>query len=59
VLTLALILHRYDLAAENDYRLTIAESITLKPSGFRLGLKKRAVSSREQPAGTELSRLSA
>jgi cytochrome P450 len=46
VLTLALILHRYDLTAENDYRLKIAESITLKPRGFRLGLKKRAVSSR-------------
>ena len=46
VLTLALILHRYDLTAENDYRLKIAESITLKPRGFRLGLKKRAASSR-------------
>jgi cytochrome P450 len=59
VLTLALILHRYDLTAENDYRLKISESITLKPSGFRLGLKKRAASSRVQPVNTELSRLSA
>jgi cytochrome P450 len=59
VLTLALILHRYDLAAETDYRLKISESITLKPRGFRLGLKKRAVSSRVQPANAQLSRLSA
>ena len=59
VLTLALILHRYDLAAENDYRLKISESITLKPRGFRLGLKKRAASSRVQPVNAQLSRLSA
>ena len=55
VLTLALILHRYDLAAENDYRLKISESITLKPRGFRLGLKKRAASSRVQPIASRLS----
>jgi cytochrome P450 len=59
VLTLALILHRYDLAGENDYRLKISESITLKPRGFRLGLKKRAASSRVQPVDAQLSRLSA
>ncbi len=59
VLTLALILHRYDLAAENDYRLKISESITLKPRGFRLGLTKRAASSRVQPVDAQLSRLSA
>ncbi len=59
VLSLALILHRYDLAAENDYRLQISESITLKPRGFRLGLKKRAASSRVQPVSAQLSRLSA
>ncbi len=59
VLTLALILHRYDLAAENGYRLKISESITLKPRGFRLGLKKRAASSRVQPVSAQVSRLSA
>jgi len=31
VLTLALILHRYDLTRQDDYRLKISESITLKP----------------------------
>ena len=55
VLTLALILHRYDLTAENDYQLKISESITLKPRGFRLGLKKRAASSRVQPIASRLS----
>jgi cytochrome P450 len=59
VLTLGLILHRYDLAGENGYRLKISESITLKPRGFRLRLKKRATSSRVQPVSAQLSRLSA
>ncbi len=59
VLTLGLILHRYDLAGENGYRLKISESITLKPKGFRLRLKKRGMSSRVQPVGAQLSRLSA
>ena len=59
VLALALVLHRYDLTAENDYQLKISESITLKPSGFRLGLNKRAASSRLAAANTELTRLSA
>jgi hypothetical protein len=29
-----MILHRYDLIAETDYRLRISESIALKPKGF-------------------------
>jgi cytochrome P450 len=59
VLTLALILHRFDLTADDDYRLQISESITLKPKGFRLRLSKRAASSREHPISTERDRLSA
>jgi cytochrome P450 len=59
VLTLAMILHRYDLSADSGYQLKVAESITLKPSGFRLGLKKRAAASRVQPVDTEIRRLSA
>jgi unspecific monooxygenase len=59
VLTLALILHRYDLTAEDGYKLKISESITLKPRGFRLGLKKRAASSRLSDVDTELTRLGA
>lgn len=59
VLTFAMILHRYDLTADDGYRLKIAESITLKPRGFRLRLKKRTASARHRPVDTDLSRLSA
>jgi cytochrome P450 len=48
VLALAMILHRYDLAAESNYRLSASEAITLKPKGFRLGLRRRAASSHVQ-----------
>jgi cytochrome P450 / NADPH-cytochrome P450 reductase len=50
VLTLALILHRYDLTRQDDYRLKVSESITLKPRGFRLGLNKRDAPSRSLAA---------
>jgi cytochrome P450 len=59
VLTLGMILHRYDLTPETDYRLRISESITLKPKGFRLSLRKRAASSRLQEYDTDLIRRSA
>ena len=41
VLTLALLLHRYDLAQNQGYRLRVAESLTLKPAGFRLRPRRR------------------
>jgi len=56
MLTLGLILHRYDLMPDDNYRLRISESITLKPRGFRLGLGKRAETSRLPAAAPELSR---
>jgi hypothetical protein len=56
VLTLGLILHRYDLTPEDGYRLRIAETSTLKPRGFRLALGKRHASSRLLAADTDLSR---
>jgi unspecific monooxygenase len=59
VLALAMILHRYDLSADNSYQLKVAESITLKPRGFRLGIRKRAMASRAYPVDTEMSRLEA
>jgi cytochrome P450 len=58
VLTLAMILHRYDLTPQDGYRLKISESITLKPRGFRLALSKRDASSRLLAADGEM-RLSA
>lgn len=42
VLALGLVLHRYELIPEPDYQLRIAESLTLKTEGFRLGLRHRA-----------------
>ena len=59
VLRLGLILHRYDLMPEDGYQLRISESITLKPRGFRLAMRKRAASSRLLAPDTELSRRSA
>jgi cytochrome P450 len=41
VLALGLLLHRYHLAASDDYRLQIAESLTLKPQGFELLPRRR------------------
>jgi unspecific monooxygenase len=45
VLALGLILHRYELTSEAGYRLRIAESLTLKPRGFRLLPRSRQRSS--------------
>jgi len=45
VLALALMLHRYDLAPTDGYRLCIAESLTLKPQGFELSPRLRRASS--------------
>jgi cytochrome P450 len=56
VLTLALILRRYDLTPEDSYRLQVSETVTLKPRGFRLALNKRDVSSRSPASDTELRR---
>jgi unspecific monooxygenase len=41
VLALALILHRYHLTPDYDYRLQIAESLTLKPADFQLLPRRR------------------
>jgi unspecific monooxygenase len=59
VLTLGLILHRYDLTPQDGYQLQISESITLKPRGFRLGLGKRTAWSRMPAPDTDLGRRSA
>lgn len=41
VLALGLILHRYDLTPRDNYRLQIAESLTLKPQSFELLPRRR------------------
>ncbi|BBX26899.1 cytochrome P450 [Mycolicibacterium alvei] len=41
VLMLAVLIRRYDLIADPDYRLQVQERLTVMPSGFRLGLRRR------------------
>jgi cytochrome P450 len=43
VMTLALLLHRYDLSPVDNYTLQVGESLTLKPQGFRLQPQRRRV----------------
>lgn len=45
VMALALLVHRYDFEPDPGYELRVAESLTLKPAGFRLGLRPRRVRS--------------
>ncbi|MEU9335982.1 cytochrome P450 [Streptomyces sp. NPDC048290] len=40
-LVLGLLLRRYDLTADPDYRLRVTERLTLMPDGLRLGLTRR------------------
>ena len=42
VLVLARLLHRYDLSGDPDYKLVIAERLTLMPKGFKIELAPRA-----------------
>lgn len=49
VLALGLVLHRYDLIPDPTYDLRIAESLTLKPDGFRLFLRRRTPAGRTTP----------
>ncbi|GJF17111.1 cytochrome P450 [Mycolicibacterium cyprinidarum] len=41
VLLLAVLLRRYDVIADPDYRLQVAERLTLMPKDFRLQLRRR------------------
>ncbi|MFG2881405.1 cytochrome P450 [Streptomyces sp. NPDC048297] len=42
-LVLGLLLRRYDLRADPDYRLQVTERLTVMPEGLRLGLERRTV----------------
>ena len=41
VLTLAVILHQFDIEPRTGYQLTVSETLTLKPAGLRLRLHRR------------------
>ncbi|MEU6390933.1 cytochrome P450 [Streptomyces sp. NPDC046939] len=43
---LAMLVHRYRLSDHADYRLTVKETLTLKPDGFTLGLARRTPADR-------------
>jgi cytochrome P450 len=45
ILVLGMVLRRYDLRPQPDYRLRIQELLTLKPTGFRLELTRRSPAS--------------
>jgi cytochrome P450/NADPH-cytochrome P450 reductase len=42
-LLLGLLIHRYRLLDTDDYQLKVKETLTLKPTGFRLGLARRTM----------------
>lgn len=50
VLTLAAILHQYDLEPQPGYHLKIAETLTLKPADFQLRLHPRRTAGTDPPA---------
>lgn len=52
VLTLAAILHQYDLEPKPGYQLTIAETLTLKPAEFQLRVHRRRRLGTGLPAAT-------
>jgi len=35
------LIRRYDLTADPEYRLRVQERLTMMPSGFRLSLRRR------------------
>ncbi|MFD4524315.1 cytochrome P450 [Streptomyces sp. NPDC058470] len=47
---LAMLVHRYRLHDHADYRLTVKETLTLKPDGFTLTLSPRTAADRVHPA---------
>lgn len=49
-LVLGLLLRRYDLRPDPDYRLRVTERLTLMPEGLRLHLERRSVTAGVSPA---------
>lgn len=41
MLTLAVVLHQFEIEPESDYQLQVSETLTLKPEGLRLRLRLR------------------
>jgi len=47
---LGLLLRRYELRPDPDYRLRVTERLTLMPDGLRLHLERRTASATAAPA---------
>jgi unspecific monooxygenase len=53
VLALGMVLQRYDFTPDPAYQLKIAESLTLKPEGFRLGIRPRTTAGARPAAASQ------
>ena len=42
-LVLGMVLHRFKLIDHKRYKLTIKETLTMKPDGFRIKVKRRDI----------------
>ena len=51
VALLGLLIRRYDLIADPDYELQVAERLTLMPKGFELRLRRRQGVAPSRPGG--------
>ncbi|MET0544176.1 MAG: cytochrome P450 [Variovorax sp.] len=51
VLTLAMVLQRFELIDHADYQLKVKEALTIKPEGFRIKVRPREVRNRAPAAG--------
>jgi hypothetical protein len=51
VLALGMVLQRYEFGVDPSYELEIVESLTLKPSGFRLRPRVRTAPKMSVPSG--------
>ncbi|MEZ4663762.1 MAG: cytochrome P450 [Caldilineaceae bacterium] len=54
-LALAMILQRYRLIDHTDYQLKVKETLTLKPDGFKIKLRKRTAADRVAHAATPVA----
>jgi unspecific monooxygenase len=54
-LVLGMLLHRYDMRPDPDYKLAVTELLTVKPKGFTLTLRRRNQSAFVSPRSSSVS----
>nr|WP_163510565.1 cytochrome P450 [Fodinicola acaciae] len=57
-LVLGMLLHRYEMTPDPDYRLRVTELLTVKPRGFTLSLRRRDQSASLRPRSSSVSSVS-